>query len=110
MVKITRTVKTSGPVFDGKSLAPLIKVAVRDTLEYGKGVIKDATPVDTGNLQSKWFFRTEQLAIYNEVPYAPYVEDGTSKMEGQFMAQNSVPAISEYLEQAVSIEINKALN
>ncbi len=102
-----RIKKVTGPAFTPDAIAQAIKTATKDSLEYGKGIIKDATPVDTGYLESQWFYRTEENALYNEVPYAPYVEAGTEKMEGREMAERSTPVIASYFEQALSQEFQK---
>lgn len=69
--------------------------------------VKDRTPVDTGHLKRNWFITRAQTVgkqgyaaeIYNNVEYAPWVENGHRIMrngaqvgfvEGKYMLQDSV--------------------
>lgn len=108
MAKVqVRLKRAIGPAFTPGAIAEGIKAATKEALEYGKGVVKDYTPVDVGLLQSQWFYRTAEGLLYNEVPYSPYVEEGTTKMEGREMAERATPEIASYLEQALSQEFEK---
>lgn len=102
-----RIARISGPAFQPEAITNALKAATKAALEYGKGVVKDYTPIDTGYLESQWFYRTAESALYNEVAYAPYVEEGTSKMEGREMAERATPEIASYFEQAMSEELQK---
>jgi hypothetical protein len=102
-------VKLEGPLWKDDAIKKPLNKAIKRTLEYGKGVIKERTPVKTGLLKSQWFYRTEQRAIFNEVPYSIFVEYGTRFMFARMMAQNSIPDIQGYFEQAIAEELQRAL-
>lgn len=101
-----RRVKVSGPAFEPGVVKRAIDDATLETLKFGRGAIADFTPVDTGLLQSSWF-DNNQNTIYNEVPYSVYVEEGTVKMAGRFMAERSVPAIADYYERMLSEKLER---
>ena len=94
-------VKFEGPLFVTGSVKSAIEAATRETLRFGQSTIAAATPIDTGRLQASWE-NDDAQTIYSEVEYAPYVEEGTTHMTGRFMAQNSMPAINEFHENAVN--------
>lgn len=102
-----KTVK--GAVFKPGAIADAIRTATRETLDYGQAIIQSITPIDTGLLQASWETESgrNESSIYDEVPYAPFVEEGTSRMAGRFMAARSVPAIADYLEDRLNKEIEK---
>lgn len=50
--------------------------------------IKDRTPVSTGTLNSSWILNNN--IISNDTPYAGYVEEGTYKMPGAHMVQQTI--------------------
>jgi hypothetical protein len=101
----------TGPAFTPGAMKSAINRAKSATLSYGKGAIAAITPVDTGLLESSWEtdWGEDESTIYNEVPYSIYVEEGTSRMAGRFMAQRSVPAIADYFADEISKNLD-ALN
>ena len=67
--------------------------------EIGKEVMKKAkagTPVRSGRLKGGWFLQKNRkdLFIINKVPYASYVEDGTSKMRPRHMLRNALSRVN----------------
>lgn len=97
-----------GPLFAPNVTARAIATAKKETLDYGQAIIQVKTPVDTGRLQAWW--ETDRIdTIFNEIPYSVYVEEGTSKMEGRFMAQRSLDEIGGYFSDRITKELDKAL-
>jgi hypothetical protein len=58
--------------------------------------VKEYTPVDTGNLKAGWHDDGTggdvgmPTVVSNEVPYGPFVEWGTSRMEPRAMMQRTI--------------------
>ena len=96
------SVNFSGRLFQTGNVEAAIQAATKNTLEYGKGIVKARTPVDTGLLQSSWFYRTGAKKIFNEVRYGIFVEWGTYKMAPRSMARKSLPEIGARYEQELS--------
>ena len=59
----------------------------------------------TGDLKAGFVLDIATGDIVNAVPYAGYVELGTSKMAGHFMVQQSVPAILRRLDRDIAQQI-----
>ncbi|MEJ7929848.1 HK97-gp10 family putative phage morphogenesis protein [Ramlibacter sp. AN1015] len=62
--------------------------------EFGKEFVervKQKTPVITGTLQQGWEYqlKEQEVEVRNKVPYASFVEYGTSKMEPRAMLQTT---------------------
>jgi len=96
------SVNFSGPLFQTGNVEAAIQAATKNTLEYGKGVVKARTPVDTGELESGWFYRTGAKKIFNEVHHGIFNEWGTRFMEPRSMARKSLPEIGARYEQELS--------
>lgn len=106
---ISVSVNFHGPIFQTENVEKAIARATKDTLIYGKRVIKEKTPVDTGLLKSQWFYRTGQRKIFNEVYYSIFVEAGTRFMSPRAMAQKSAPAIGQRYEVNLSSAVSDFL-
>lgn len=102
-IQVNYSVDTrNAPVFRGTDKVKRgLKQATRETLPYGKGVVQQRTPVDTGLLRKSWHYLTDDRVIWNEVHYSAWVEEGTSRMAGRFMARDSLPEISDYYAQMI---------
>jgi hypothetical protein len=58
---------------------------------YGRGIIAEKTPVDTGRAQAAWYL--DRSVIKNDVPYVSFLEEGTYKMQPYGMIAKSEDAI-----------------
>ena len=59
-------------------------------------LIKSFTPVRTGRLQAGWQLGDlggDKATIINDVPYAPYVNDGTPRMAPRDMTGQTLGAL-----------------
>lgn len=80
-----------------KDVAALIKDVEAET-EFLADVVlevaREATPEQTGTLKRGWQKRKEGTVtvVENPVPYAGYVDQGTSKMAGNHMTDLAVDA------------------
>ena len=110
MLSLGVSVNFSGPLFQTGNVEAAIQAATRNTLEYGKGVVKARTPVDTGLLQSSWFYRTGAKKIFNSTDYGIHVEFGTRFMAPRAMAKKSLPEIGEKYEQELSEQMMNRLS
>lgn len=71
---------------------------VNETLEIARGVAAEATPVDSGWLRANWAITEIDVindlhvrgTLYNPVEYAPFVNDGTARMQGHHMLQQAI--------------------
>lgn len=98
-----------GPLFQQGNAQKALDEAVKPTLEYGKEIIKEKTPVKTGLLRSQWFYRTAKRAIWNSTPYSIHQEFGSRFMAPRAMAQRSVLAIGQRYEQNLSAAVARNL-
>ena len=98
-----------GPLFQSENIKKALDEAVKPTLEYGKQIIKEKTPVKTGLLRSQWFYRTAQRKIFNSTPYSVWIEYGSRFMAPRAMAQKSVPAIGERYQQNLNSAVTRNL-
>jgi hypothetical protein len=98
--------KANGPLFS-RERRSILKPAIKSTLEYGKSVIQDNTPVLTGNLRRRWAYETRSNSIYNLAPYAEFVENGTKHFAARGMIARSVGQIEDFFIKAVEQEIAK---
>lgn len=94
---------TFGALFQPGLGRKAIDRAVKRTAQEGARIIADRTPVLSGDLQQGW--KPVKDGIFNEVPYCQYVEGGTKRMEGRFMARKSMPEIERLLEGAIEQEL-----
>lgn len=103
-MKISYSVKTSGPIFNGKRVdgRPQLTKAAYETLRQGRKIAQDNTPVKTGRLRRGWEVVPASTALENPVPYSVYVEEGTSRFVGRFYAEKSVPAIEDLFVKMVA--------
>lgn len=75
-----------------------IEAAMWETCGGLTNLIKKNTPVKTGKLQegNDFTVETEGMAVighlYNDTEYAPYVHEGTSKMQGRPFMKEVVDA------------------
>lgn len=69
--------------------------------------IKFHTPVRTGDLQRGWMLEAMTGDIINPVHYAAFVEFGTIKMPGQFMATRSLPTIMERVSKDIERQLGE---
>ena len=100
-----------GKLFDTNDISPAIAKAAHIAAAYGKGLIQARTPVDTGKLKSQWEVAVEGkgLRIANSVPYAGYVEFGTTRMNGRQMMTSSLPDIQGVFMDELSNKITEEL-
>ena len=96
-------IKVKGPLFDGRR--DLLNPAIDSTLKYGKTTLQINTPVVTGNLRKNW--ETETRTIFNDTPYAYYVENGTRSFTGRGMIARSVSDIEEFFIKAIEEQVKK---
>ncbi|MBE9178678.1 hypothetical protein IQ268_08910 [Oculatella sp. LEGE 06141] len=94
-------VRLEGLLFEAGAVEQAIVQATKETLEPGKEIAQRYTPVRTAYLQSNWE-DNDRNTIFNATPYSAWVEEGTSKMEGRFYAEKSVPEIGELYEESLS--------
>ena len=95
-----RTVSLQGPIFRSGAMKHALAQAKQAAMEYGVKEVASWTPVKTGRLKAGWQ-NDNRSAIYNEVPYTKYVEEGTYKMEGYFMVRDTLPKIEDYFGEMV---------
>lgn len=100
-------VRLIGPLWAKDAGDRVLDAATAETLKFGKGLIQSLTPVRSGDLQAGW--QTDKSTIYNEVPYCRYVDEGTSRMEGRFMTQRSIPQIEAYYVGAIQKQVRRQL-
>jgi hypothetical protein len=108
-VKINYKIRVTGSLFRPGASQRAINAATKETLEFGKGVIQENTPVDTGLLKREWHYRTSERMIFNEVPYSVWVEGGTKKMAARGMAFYMLPHIAKYYEEAIARHAKREL-
>ncbi len=80
--------------------------------EVVKGEVKSVTPVDTGELRSKIFFKTldeKTVLVYNNMHYAAYVEYGTRKQKGQFYMKRGVNSAAKIIPRIVNKYVKEVL-
>lgn len=70
--------------------------------KFAKAFLKQLrayTPVRTGKLKRGWTVTPDDggVLVENEVEYASYVEEGTSRMDGQFMLQQTIDEVDQIL-------------
>ena len=103
---MTRAViKYKGPLFEGRR--DFLKPAIRQTLEYGKTTLQSNTPVVTGNLRKNWHYETARAIVFNDTPYAYYVENGTRSFTGRGMIARSLADIEICFIQSIEEQLNK---
>lgn len=89
-----------------KDKCNLVKTLLRKfRQEVGKETVarvKQRTPVITGTLQEGWEYQLKEkdVEIRNKVPYASYVERGTSKMEPRAMLRTTLAEMDQIVEVA----------
>lgn len=73
-------------MFDGKAKQALEAVGM-----VAEGYAKRKTPVDTGRLRNSITYAVDGDSVYigSNVEYAPFVELGTSRMDGFHMLQDA---------------------
>lgn len=98
-------IRVKGPLFDGRR--ELLTPAIKSTLKYGKTTLQTNTPVVTGNLRKNWHYSTEQKSVWNDTPYAYYVENGTRHFTGRGMIARSVTDIEEFFIKAIEEQVKK---
>lgn len=69
--------------------------------------IKSITPVRTGDLKRGWMLEAMTGDIINPVHYAAFVEFGTTKMPGQFMATLSLPTIMDRINRDIARQLGE---
>lgn len=91
-----------------KHLKNLSEQVYKDVVAAGQEVRNGAvkkTPVDTGNLRAGWQARQKrttrggEVTVFNEVPYAGFVEYGTRYQAAKPMLRPSVAEVLEKLKQ-----------
>lgn len=101
-----------GALFEeGRDVSPAIARAANIAKTYGLALVKARTPVDTGNLKSKWEAKFEDNGIRwsNETYYAGFVEHGTRKMAPRNMLGDSLPDIEQVFYKELVKELGKTL-
>lgn len=85
----------SNVYFDGAIFESTIdfQPAFSKTITYGVDAIGSRTPVRTGNLKNN--IDSDSTSIFDDAPYAGFVEGGTVYFEGRFMLENSLGEIEE---------------
>ena len=65
--------------------------------------LRRRTPVDTGRLKNSWGMQVKEtgVEIWNETPYAAYVEFGTPKMAPRAMLRTTTEEAEEIAEIAL---------
>jgi hypothetical protein len=107
---MAQDIKFYGKLWTGK-ISQEVREAAEYARTYGLGLIRARTPVDTGELKSKWSARIVSGGIEwsNPTPYAGFVELGTRKMAPRYMLTDSLPDIERVFRQRLRSNINKAL-
>lgn len=79
--------------------------ALQETVTYAKRLIKDRTPVDTGNLKRRWQVNPSGsgIEVSNSAEYATFVEYGTKKMTPRHMVSDVIPDIQEYYQRQAAL-------
>ena len=100
----------------GDQVISSVRNAKRGGLEAASLIVEgDATlraPVDTGNLRSSITHRVasdEEAHIGTNVEYAPYVEQGTSKMAAQPFLRPALDGNKSRIEKMIGDVIGKAV-
>ncbi|MBW4421196.1 MAG: hypothetical protein KME13_18505 [Myxacorys californica WJT36-NPBG1] len=106
-VKITVT--ASGPLFDNptKNLRESVEEALDLTSDFGKGILRDISPVRTGNLKAGWDVEREDYSSYlinNAVDYTIFVD---KKIE---MVKRAQSQIDEFQSLALEDAIDRTFN
>lgn len=105
LFSVALDVRLIGPLWAPGIFDKAIEKAQKRTTRYGKRLIQSRTPVDTGNLRSKWY--TTQTDIINDEYYAGFVEYGTIFFDGYFMAKDSTNEIEDYYLEQLKKQISK---
>ena len=100
MAAFSSRVKLEGPVFRRGAIKKALKKARKRAMVDGIKEIKSWTPVRTGDLKRAW--RYESDTIYNDMPYASFVENGTRFFEGYYMVRDAMPAIERQFGELVN--------
>jgi hypothetical protein len=78
--------------------------ALERTLREGVYIIREKTPVRTGNLRDN--FMEDGSSIFNDVSYSSYVEYGTRYQSGKFMMTQSIPRIEDEFIDNILMELD----
>jgi len=70
---------------------------------YGRGIIAEKTPVDTGRAQQSWY--VARSVISNDTPYINFLEEGTRFMSPFGMVTKSEQAIEDKFYQVAQSQI-----
>jgi hypothetical protein len=100
-----------GELFDVATITPPIKLAARETRDFGLAMIKLRSPVRTGALRDGWTGTLEGFGIRWEDPvhYTIYQEMGTRFMPGKHMLSRSMPEIRDYFKKRLAYHVGKRL-
>ena len=99
--------------FDGKALERMglanhvLRPALREAIAQGYNLIREYTPVKTGQAQGGWEIRSNGKMIVNQVPYVKYLEEGTVKMQAVGMVRRAAPEIERIFLEQVENRVRK---
>jgi Bacteriophage HK97-gp10, putative tail-component len=105
--------KLNGSIFIKDYGTRVVRNAVKKSIDYGLKVIKENTPVDTGNLQRNWragknsFTDYRQDVLTNTVFYGIYVDEGTRYISPRRFVKRSADQIETYFLDTLQAEINR---
>ena len=101
--------KVSGPLHQqpGKHLERAVDRALETTARIAKGFVREDTPVDTGLLRRRWYYKKvkwDEYRLSNDIFYSPFQEKRV-----QMLGKN-LRRIQDELNKQLDKEIPRALN
>jgi len=103
MARWDATIKYSGNLWSEPNVTPEVRDAMKEVREFAQSLIESRTPVDTGEMRSRWQVSTGDrlLSIINPTYYAGFVEFGTRRMAARNCLTGALPAIEKRFTELV---------
>lgn len=107
-------VVVEGKLFSGSATSAVVRAANK-TKSYAVGLAKQRSRVDTGAMQRGWYGdikrggNSVQLAIKNDVYYAPFQEYGTKHVRPMLAGTRAVEESLSYFKEELQRELSSEL-
>lgn len=100
-----------GPLWQLGNVEKLISEALDKTGDYGLSLTRSRTPIQTGNLNSKWEAQAnhDTLTFRNDAFYSGWVEFGTTRQRPKLMLTGALPSIQAELGQQLEEGVRRHL-
>lgn len=96
-------VVSTGELLKNGKYKKYVEEALQEARDYAETAVKARTPVRTGDLKAGWRVSANKTSVtfQNQIPYAVFVEYGTSKMKPRAMLQKTLPEAQQVFKQAI---------